>query len=164
MSAHKKAPTRARQRGITMVESMVALLVLCIGMLGIASLYVASLQANRTALLRTQAVSLVNDMMDRIRANPQARAGYDTSKVVVEAKDCQNGKDNCSYANLAIDDLYRWQEAIKQALPAGAKSTVAVTTSVTAPDQYIVKISWNEPGETNSLSYQGVLNLIPVLP
>ena len=50
---------RQAQRGITMVESLVALVVLSIGLLGIASLYVTSLRTGRTALIRTQAVSLV---------------------------------------------------------------------------------------------------------
>lgn len=164
VSTHKRSSSRASQRGVSMVEALVALVVLCVGMLGIAGLYVTSLQANRTALLRTQAVSLVNDMIDRIRANPQARDGYDTSTATPADKGCQGGESNCSYSNLALDDLYRWQEAVKEALPGNPTSTVTVKTSSTEPDQYIVKITWNEPGEPTELSYQGVLNLIAVSP
>ena len=63
-------------RGFSLVEVLVALIVLSVGMLGIASLYVDSLRAGRTALLRTQAVFLATDMADRIRANPTAGAAY----------------------------------------------------------------------------------------
>jgi type IV pilus assembly protein PilV len=46
--------THARQQGFTMVEVLVALVVLAIGLLGIAALYLNSLQAGRTAIYRTR--------------------------------------------------------------------------------------------------------------
>jgi type IV pilus modification protein PilV len=58
-----------RQRGFTMVETLVALVVLAIGLLGIAALYLDSLRAGRTAIYRTQAVNLSADLADRIRSN-----------------------------------------------------------------------------------------------
>ena len=64
------------QRGVSLVEALVALVVMSIGMLGIAALYIESVKANRGALLRTQAVALVLDMADRIRANRLARGTY----------------------------------------------------------------------------------------
>ena len=63
---------RRNIRGITMVESLVALVVTSVGMLGIAGLYVTGIKAGRSALLRTQAVNLASDMADRIRANRRA--------------------------------------------------------------------------------------------
>ncbi|MBM2853444.1 MAG: Type pilus modification protein PilV, partial [Steroidobacteraceae bacterium] len=50
------------QNGFTLVETLVALVVLAIGMLGIAALYLNSLQAGRTAIYRTQAVNLAADL------------------------------------------------------------------------------------------------------
>ena len=64
--------TSRLQRGFSLVEAMVALMVLSIGMLGIAGLYVESLRAGRTAIYRTQAINLASDMAERIRANAQA--------------------------------------------------------------------------------------------
>ena len=61
---------RKGQRGFSLIEVLVALVVLSIGMLGIAALYVDSLRSGRTAIHRTQAVILVSDMAERIRANP----------------------------------------------------------------------------------------------
>jgi type IV pilus assembly protein PilV len=165
---HKQAAFRPRQRGVSMVEALVALLVMSIGMLGIAGLYVSSLQANRTALLRTQAVSLVNDMLDRMRANPMARGQYDLSKYGTGPKDqnCVAAANNCSYTKLAEDDLYRWQESVKALLPGTPTTSVKVVESVKAntPDNYIVKVTWTEPTETASFSYQGALDMIPVTP
>lgn len=66
----------SRSTGFSIVEALVALVVLSIGMLGIAALYVESLRAGRSAIYRTQAVNLASDMADRIRANRNARASY----------------------------------------------------------------------------------------
>ena len=65
---------RARTGGFSIVEALVALVVLSVGMLGIAALYVESLRAGRSAVYHTQAVNLAADMADRIRANRMAGA------------------------------------------------------------------------------------------
>jgi len=59
---------RIKESGFTMVEVLVALVVLAIGLLGIAALYLNSLQSGRTAIYRTQAVNLAADLADRIFA------------------------------------------------------------------------------------------------
>jgi type IV pilus assembly protein PilV len=163
------AAVRARQRGISMAEALVALLVMSIGMLGIAGLYVTSLQANRTALLRTQAVTLVNDMIDRIRANPMARDKYDLTAAYGDnpvSQDCVAGEKNCSVDKLAQDDLYRWKESVKAILPGAptVKVTYTAAASATLPDNYVVQVTWAEPGETGRFSYTGTLNMISVQP
>jgi type IV pilus assembly protein PilV len=166
--AHAPALPR-RARGITMVEALVALVVLSVGMLGIASLYVASLQAGRTALLRTQAITLVNDMADRIRANGLARDAYDTAKGVGGApadNDCVASEDdnNCSFTELAKDDLARWLDVIPDTLPGGAGAvTVDRSAVITKPDTYVVRVEWQEPGDTEKLSYQMNLSIIALV-
>jgi type IV pilus assembly protein PilV len=65
-------PGAAYCRGLTLVENLIALLVLSIGLLGLASLQTASLQFNTSAYQRTQATILASDMADRLRANRQA--------------------------------------------------------------------------------------------
>lgn len=154
------------QRGITMVESMVALVVLSVGMLGIAGLHLASLKTGRTALIRTQAVNLVNDMVDRIRANPRARDAYDTSDYAgaLATHDCVTVA-NCSSDQLAEDDLARWLVQVAATLPAAAADvnfTAAVANG--RPDTYAVGVSWREAGEEQDFSYAISINLIPVLP
>ena len=153
-----------RQRGITMVESLVALVVLAVGLLGIASLYVTSLQTGRTALIRTQAVNLVSDMGDRIRANGLARAAYDTD-TYGGAPGVQNCvvTANCAAATLAQDDLARWIAAVQATLP----SPVATVTFIPAaaagrPDQYQINVQWQETAE--QFNYQASTFLIPVQP
>ena len=66
------ARPRAAAAGFTLIESLVALLVLSIGLLGVAAMQLASLQANNGAFQRTQATFLAQDIADRMRANREA--------------------------------------------------------------------------------------------
>ena len=61
-------------QGFSLVEVLVALVVVSVGMLGIAGLYVNGMQAGRTATFSHHAVTLAGDVADRIRANPRAAA------------------------------------------------------------------------------------------
>jgi len=140
-------------RGFSIVEAMVALLVLSIGMLGIAGLYVTTLRASGSALYRTHAVNLAADMADRIRANPNAGnayagAGADNS--------CVGGGVDCSTGQLAADDVFTWQAEIATVLPddgdaATAQGTVGVAGA--NPRTYTITVSWVEPTEPQPLSY-----------
>jgi type IV pilus assembly protein PilV len=156
---------RASHRGVSIVESLVALLVLSIGLLGIAGLFVDSVKNSRTALLRTQAINVVSDMADRIRANTAARDAYDTStyggdpsKQRCSAEGADEGL-NCSVAQLAEDDLARWIEQIKGApgvpalLPGTNYADAATVEYVPAvgtnnPEEYIIRVRWLEPPGT----------------
>ena len=101
---------RRRQKGVSIVEALVAVVILSVGMLGIAGLYLESIRANRTALSRTTSVQLVNDMADRIRAN---RGGLDEYELDAGAppsggEDCDAAV--CTPAELALFDKVRWYE------------------------------------------------------
>jgi type IV pilus assembly protein PilV len=65
-----------RASGFTLIEALVALVVLSIGLLGVAGMQIAGLQANQSAASRTQASYLADDIIDRMRANnTNARSG-----------------------------------------------------------------------------------------
>lgn len=168
-------PPRQRQRGITLVESLVALLVLSVGMLGIAALFVSSVRYNRTALLRTQAINLVSDMADRIRANATARAAYDLASygAVPTTLDCAPSDsaagDNCTIEQLAEDDLARWIAAVQAALPPPGDEDPPARVEFTpaaggGPDRYTVQVRWQEPGETAPFTYSGEVLVMPRTP
>jgi type IV pilus assembly protein PilV len=157
--------TTNSQRGMTMVEVLVALVVLSIGMLGIAALYVETMRANRTALIRTQAVSLVNDMADRIRANARAQIAYDIDTYGGNpvTRGCVTGGANCTAPALAEDDLARWVTSVRNALPGGIPD---LQFTPGFPDRYTIIAQWAEPGAAapEQYSYQTNLEIIPVVP
>ena len=100
--------------GFSLVEAMVAMLVLSIGMLGIAALYVESLRSGRSALARTQAIMLVTDMADRIRANSSVVNNYakaaNTAGTLSVA--CNGGTGTCTPANMAANDIAIWHSMV----------------------------------------------------
>jgi type IV pilus assembly protein PilV len=170
-------PRRANEQGVSLVEALVALVVMSVGMLGIASLYVASLKANRTALVRTQAVLLVNDMADRIRANPRGRSAYALSGYAngPQAGRCAGDPQaNCNAQQLAQDDLARWIAAVRATLPGNPAADVQYVAAAIAgfPDRYRIEVRWSEPRDSTAsqaqqlpvFRYQNNLELIAVSP
>jgi type IV pilus assembly protein PilV len=120
-----------RERGMTLVEALVALVVLSVGLLGVAGLQMSSLRNNHNAHLRSQATALAYDIMDRMRANRvAARAGeYNVALAGTIAG-----------ATLAATDVNAWRAALAATLPAGngAVNLVAGTNQVT------ITIQWSE--------------------
>jgi type IV pilus assembly protein PilV len=141
---------RGRCAGFTIVEVLVALVVLAVGMLGIAGLYVVTLQSGGTAIYRTQAVNLASDMADRIRANRTAGVAYQNGPS--GALSCVGaGAVDCTPAQLAADDLLQWNTELATTLPA-ASGTVAVAGAA-APFTYTITITWSEPGQNTPSAY-----------
>ena len=100
-------------RGFTMIELLVAVLVMGIGVLGITALQMVSLQNNRSALVQGEAVQFAYDMMDRIRANPvgavpgQAYDGINFTDSPPGGVDCV--ANNCSQAQMVTFDEAIWK-------------------------------------------------------
>lgn len=142
--------TSSAARGFTLVEVLVALVVMSVGMLGIAALYLEGMRAGRTALYRTTAVNLAADMADRIRANlPAGNAYAGTGPGADES--CVNGDADCTPVQLAADDWFSWSSEIKAQLPQGARAEILVNTAP-AP-VYTVTLEWPEIGQTEAATY-----------
>jgi type IV pilus assembly protein PilV len=125
-------------------------------MLGIAGLYVSSLKAGRTAILRTKAVNMASDLADRIRANRTARNAYDTT-VVAPCSVPGGGATiaETSARNLAAQDTCSWRTTVQTELPQGTVGCVFVLGAPAGmPNTYVVTINWQEPGEQQAFSYQ----------
>ena len=142
-----------RVGGFTLVEVLIALIILSVGMLGIAGLYVHSMQAGRTSLFRHHAVTLAGDVADRIRANPRATIAYSQAGA---NNNCVNGGVDCTPEQMAGNDIDLWDQQAADTLPNGTV-TVDIDNTV-IPWTYQITIAWDEPGE--NMTY--IIN-IPVL-
>jgi len=141
------------QRGFTLVEVMVALIVLAVGMLGIASLYIESMRNGQTSASYTSAVTLVAGMADRVRANANGVVAYagvaaGNGTGGTAANDCVNGPVDCTPAQLAVDDWFWWYEEVKNLMPEGRQATIQV---VNAPPVNVYTI--RERGQVAPVSY-----------
>jgi type IV pilus assembly protein PilV len=73
---------KRQAHGFTLIEVLVALVVLGIGMLGLGRLFLYTLQGNSSATSRTVAVNLAADLADRIRANRNATLNYNGARPI----------------------------------------------------------------------------------
>jgi type IV pilus assembly protein PilV len=146
------------QTGFTLIESLVALLVLSVGMLGIAVLYVESLSAGRTASYRSQAVNLAADMADRIRTNRRAQLAY-AGGPANNSCDPQGilPPNNCTPAQMAAHDLFRWNQTLANLLPGGNGNIQF--NNATLPPTYTITVSWTEVTEPAPLAYTMVIQV-----
>lgn len=130
-----------RNAGATLIEVMIALLVLAIGLLGFAGMQTRGILTGRQAFLHSQAAFLAEDMVERIRANPTQKTSY--SMLATDAgsnKGCDSS--NCTPADMVSWDQYKWQQRVGRMLPGGtgaitatlganAYATVTITVSYT---------------------------------
>lgn len=142
---HEKTPTA----GFSLVEVLIALVIMSVGMLGIAGLYVHTMQAGRTSLFRHHAVTLAGDVADRIRANPLAGVGYIVAGV---DNNCVDGGIDCTRAEMAQHDIFLWAQQAGDTLPTGTVNIVFNNAIV--PATYQITISWNEAGQNPPPQYQ----------
>jgi type IV pilus assembly protein PilV len=134
--------TQRRSRGFTMVEALVALVVLAVGMLGIAGLYVTTLRSGSSAIFRMQAVNLATDMADRIRANRNANLFYNDAPA--DNSCFGTAAVDCTPEQMAQNDLFLWNTQLAQILPSGT-GTVTVN-GASAPFAYTITVTWFEQG------------------
>lgn len=141
-------------RGFTLVEAMVALTIVSIGMLGIASLYTRALGAARTTQYRSQAINLLSDMADRIRGN--RLGGIEYAGAPADHGCDLSGATVCTPAQMAAHDLFTWGGQVETLLPAGAWNVVR--NPATAPPTYTITVSWDEVGQ-GTLQAQSVIQV-----
>ena len=136
-------PLSNRQLGFSLIEVLIALVIMSVGMLGIAGLYVQSLQAGRTSMFRHQAVSLAGDVADRIRANPSAGIAY---AGIGANNNCVAANIDCDVVGMAANDIWVWDMQAVNSLPNG--DVVVAFDDTVAPPIYTITVNWNEPGMT----------------
>ena len=158
--------TMKRQLGFSLIEVLIALIVMSVGMLGIAGLYVQSLQAGRTSMFRHQAVALAGDVADRIRANPTAGISYTDPDGADNS--CVDANTDCDAAGMALHDVWLWKQQAGSSLPGSAATgggdvTVAFDDTLTPP-LYTITVSWEEPGITALDAAPSYIITIPVNP
>lgn len=116
---------RLKQSGFNLIEVLVALVVISIGLLGLAILQMTSLQQNQSAYYRSQATLLAYDITDRMRANMDevAAGGYfiATASGAVTSG-CINylgSASGCTPEEMASNDIAEWQASLANELPEG---------------------------------------------
>jgi len=105
--------------GFTLIEALIALVVLSIGLLGLANLQALGLRQNNTAYQRSQATLQAYDMADRMRANLTAVRDGDYDNPTGSAHAECSSAAGCTTTQMAEQDFYEWNLANAHLLRSG---------------------------------------------
>jgi len=129
MSAYRPAA----QRGATLIEVLIAIIVLAIGLLGLALLQITSVQSNHSAYYRSQVTILASDLADRMRANRTAALG---SAYVFDFP--TSSSSHSVSGTQAQKDKAEWLNALALTLPEGTGKVEKTGALVT------ISVQWND--------------------
>ena len=131
---------RLQQLGLTITESITALLVLGIGVLSIATVYLERTQAAPAVLLHSKAGRLAAEMAERIRSARGQPVHFENPIGVV----CRHGLSDATRQEQAANDIACWQDEVARILPNGSAAIMHDTDRLDAA--YLITVSWSAPG------------------
>lgn len=166
----RRRPMSPRERGFSLLEVMIAVLIVSVGLLGLAGLQALALKNNTSASQRTIATQLAYDMTDRMRANFAAvlsgdyvYAIYSATNVAGQTTASCLTTAGCTSTQMAQEDIYEWNQQVCLQLPQSTACTAAGPWAVVCIDStpvdgtpgapacdgvagapYVVKIWWVE--------------------
>jgi type IV pilus assembly protein PilV len=148
----------AQQRGSVMIEALVSIVVTSLAMLASAALAINAAKVNQTGRYRAQAVVLVNDIAERVRANPVA-AGTGAFSLAADAVDPTTvtpaegeqpytlpncSANSCTPAQQAQADLFGWRSQVLATLPQATAQLAYTAAAGTTPARYTITLNWVE--------------------
>lgn len=166
-----------RNKGFTLIEVLVSIMVFSFGLLGIAGMMTISVKNNHNGYLRSQANFFAENMADRMRANPVALWNGTYAGTAAEGvSTCVFGSE-CNYNQLAVFDMEQWAQTLRLSLPNGV-GTIACNTNGALPGVLstadapaiwrpvppydgicTITVTWNE-ATRNSVAEQQTMSLV----
>jgi type IV pilus assembly protein PilV len=147
MSKSNTRPARSRpHQGFTLLEVLIALLVMSIGLLGIGKMMLLSARANDSAYMRSQATALAYTILDAMRANRAyalTAPYYDGVPVPPTPPPCAQTAQGCSADLQAQNDMFLWTQSLAAELPGGTGTvaTLVLPDGVTGAGNTTVTIT-----------------------
>jgi type IV pilus assembly protein PilV len=126
--------------GFTLIEVLIAMLVIAVGLLGLAALQTTGLRNNLSAYHRSQATQLAYDLADRMRANVAGKASYTDilPSAATATANCLT-TTGCTTSEMAHNDLFEWNRAVGAVLPNGSGTMPAPVANI-----FTITITWDD--------------------
>ena len=136
----------SRSRGFSIAEVLAALLVMAVGIIGIASLYSDQVQSNPELQLQLEAATLADQIAKRIQETKEGHAGFATTIGVL----CDQQSAPKLPQDIAARKAACWEDEVERRLPSGLGSISRDT--LTSPPTYVIAVSWSAP-DAGAASY-----------
>lgn len=142
------------QRGTSLIEMLVAVLLLSIGLLSMVGLQANALKLSKEAQFRSTATDLANTFAEAAKANLTGALGgnYNYTQAYAPAAGpvavpgtCRDGATTCTAAQVATDDLASWRESARLNLPGGSLFAVLQPGGVNTPASIDLWVLWQGP-------------------
>ena len=165
--------TPLRQKGLSLIEVMIALAVFSFGLLALAALMASGLKYNTSALHRSYATSQAYDMADRIRANRlgldsecyDGLGDSDTGSVCFSESDTDPGciESGCTPEQMAQYDSWQWNTDNARLLPQGKGEVRPKSSDPESADfgMYTITISWNDDRDPDTAADSFIFEFQP---
>lgn len=137
MNRKQRSPGRSRQKGLSLIEVLIAALILAIGLLGVAALQAMTLRNSQSSFDRTQAVVLSYSMLDAMRANASAARANQYNM----AETCTTP---AAGSTLVSRNQSQWIASLKANMGANACGSVACASNVCT-----IVVKWNDSRATS---------------
>jgi len=150
----------AGAQGFALIELLAAVVILAIGLLGMAGLQTTGLSANQSAYFRTQATNAISDIADRMRANPDGvdNGDYDnfsTRETLPLVQGCVSQTTGCTPSELAAYDLREWAKHFVDADSLGESyrpllpGATGLITRADGTNNFTIQVVWQETDWSN---------------
>lgn len=163
-ATNSRAKIRKNHYGASLIEVLIAILIISFGMLALAGMLGLSVQLPKLAGYRAKAINLASSHIERIRANPEGFAnpdnvsggsyavalnqtsGWSFSAITVSTSNCKySGGTQCTPTTLAAKDINEFRSAVRRELPGGDMITKCSTTPCQKSAFGELWVVWQEP-------------------
>lgn len=179
----------SRAAGFTIIEVLVAVLVLAFGVMGSAAMQLAALRTWHQSSLLSNAVHLGSSMLDSMRANarqmqssdldnPYLGLDYAAATPVIEAAPvpaCFAATFDCGSAHMASFDIAQWKRQLRTSVPGGrfvicrddsagsGAGGMAWHCSGNPAAPIVIKLGWTVKNPDGSVTHEGAPETMLVL-
>lgn len=149
-------PRQNTQRGFSLIEVLVAVLVISIGLVGLAGMQLVGLKGNQQSFSKNQAAHHAQALLERMRANPVAVIDGDyvktmtvTSCNAAPGTNCNAASSICNATQIATYDIYQSFCGLSNAAPGGivadlSQSQLDITCPIDCKTGVAIQLAWNE--------------------
>jgi len=153
---------RVNQSGFTLIEMLIAVVVISVGILGVAAMQTLGVRYTQNSYLLSIATQQAQDMAERMRANPAemfdtSANGYYNSSIsgafTGTIPNCETA--DCTSDQRAQKDHAEWTQANQNLF--GQTGTVARTGT----NDFLITVNWNDVEDTGAVNKEYRLRFLP---